>query len=160
MRTAMLVVTVLFITTFFTISTNAAETKMSFTKERVIDLITKVYKAPANKFLLKSLDDPSGEGGFRVVFVHQDKRYTMDYRWWGEGVAVWIRPNGTTDNLSVDAFSDGNADGVVDFGTDRVRVFAIKDHFYEDSKAEGAEYQAYWQKVYNAFLVSLEATIE
>jgi len=160
MRTAMLVVTVLFVTTFFAISTNAAETKMSFTKEQVIDLVVKVYKAPANKFLLKSLDDPSGEGGFRVVFVYHDKRYTMDYKWWGEGVAVWVRPNGTTDNLSVDAFSDGNADGVVDFGTDRVRVFATKDYCYEGSKAEGAEYQAYWQEVYNIFLAALEVTIE
>lgn len=159
MRTAMLVVTVLLVTTFFVISANAADSQ-TFTKEQVIDLVAKVYKAPASKFLLKSLDDPSGKGGFRVVFVHQDKRYTMDYKWWGEGVAVWVRPKGTTDDLSVDAFSDDNADGVVDFGTDRVRVFRIKDYGYEGSEAEGAEYQVYWQEVYTSFLAALKATIQ
>lgn len=57
------------------------------------------------------------EGGVRVVFVAEGKRYTFYHT--GDGsinfLSVWVRPNGTADPKLVETFSDFNPDGNIDF---------------------------------------------
>ena len=128
-----------------------------FTKDEIIDLVIDTHEAPARMFLLKSLNNPMkssnnptrDDPSFRVVFLCEGERYTFDWNWWVGGIQVWIA---SEDRLTL-VFADTNIDGVVDFGTDGlVRVFSAEGR-YPDSKAEGLEYQIYWQEIYDDFLL-------
>lgn len=149
---------------FFGAESYAQDIKPVMGKKRVSDLVARVYGAPKNKFVLKQMVRIGPDGSFRVVFVHNGKRYTFDrYRSGGflDDIQVWIRPDGTSHpSRPADVVFDSNADGVVDQGSDgRDKIFAAANHYREGSAAEGLKYRSYWQGVYNEALVGLEATL-
>ena len=120
--------------------------------KQLMELVDSVYQAPASKFLLKELDGPNN-CGFRVVYVYQNRRYTLDYKWHTPGFQAWVRPEGSGDLKSIEAFSDDNQDGVVNFGTDGgPKIFR--------SQVEGLEYESYWQGHYNDAIAGLKATLQ
>ena len=134
----------------------------TMTKEQVTDLVARVYDAPTGKFLLKQLNGQD-KRSFRVVFVHNGKRYPLDHNLGVDGIQAWIRPNGTSHpNPPVNAFTDANTDGIVDSGTDtdgHARIFAVADSYYKGSAATGLEHRSYWQKIYDEMLAGLQATL-
>lgn len=124
----------------------------------VQDLIARTYRAAPDTFLLKRMNGP--EGGFRVVFVHEGTRYTLDHDYWVEGIQVWERPNGTGGVDGSDAYADRDDDGVVDFGTDgHYRIFAPANYHHDGSPERGLQHRAYWQERYSRAILALQATL-
>ena len=158
MQKLILLVVVLF--TFLAVESRAQDVSPVMSGDQVVDLIASVYNTPAHRFLLKSLDGPDGRG-FRVVYVHNGKRYTLDHDWWVDGIQIWVRPDGTSHpNPPADAFADEDMDGVVDFGTDGdVRIFAVANHYHDGSAAMGMEHSPYWQNICNEALIGLRAAV-
>jgi len=139
---------------------HAQDVKPVMSKDQVVNLVARVYQSPAKKFLSKSLNGPDNRG-FRVVFIHNGKRYTLDHNWWTDGVQVWVRPNGTSHpSPPANAFADKNTDGIVDFGTDgHNKIFAVANTYYEGSEAKGLEHRPYWQNIYDEALSGLRTTL-
>jgi len=135
---------------------SAQDIKPAFDQEQVINLVTKVYNTPANDFLLKVGPDH----GYRVVFVFEGTRYTFDYNYWAKGIQIWLRPDGTSHpDLVAHCVADENLDGLIDFGSDGHRVFAVADHYRDGSASVGAEYQSHWQAVLNDALTGLASIV-
>ena len=155
-----LVSTLVVLVTFSAGKSHAQEVKPMMSEKQVTDLVFRVYDAPTGKFLSKQLNGPDHRG-FRVVFVHSGKRYTLDHEWWVDGIQIWIRPNGTSHpSVSADVLGDQNTDGVVDFGSDgHMRIFVAPNYFGDGTVTKGLEHQPYWQKIYNEALAGLEATL-
>lgn len=116
-------------------------------QEDLKNLVDRVYQAPANKFLSRSLNGPDGRG-FRIVFDHKGKRYTVDHDWHVEGIQVWVRRN--KDQKHPDVFGDKQMTGIVDYGSSN----GIK--FLSLEESVGDEYQIFWQEEYNQMLSGLQ----
>ena len=145
----------------------AAERNLS--SHELKEIIAQVYEAPAKKFLLKNTEPPklvamelcdpkdcdlsNYRSGFRIVFVCENKRYTVDHNWWIHGIQFWVRPNGTSDPRLAVGADDRDLDGVVEFGTDgNVRIF-------DEKSQEGLKWKPYWQEKYNEMLRCLKETL-
>lgn len=125
-------------------------------------LIQETYRADPERFIWKQMNGPD-DRGFRVVFVHEGRRYTVDHDWWTDGIQIWERPDGTGGLSVVDAYADNNSDGVVDFGADGERLYVGPDHrrlgLTGQRATQGAENRALWQRRYDRALIALAATV-
>jgi len=147
-----LVVLVMFSAT----ESHAQNVTPTMSERQVADLVARVHKAPAGKFLLKEIRGPDDQD-FRVVFIHNDKWYSVDYNLWVKGLYIWIRPDGASDARGADALGDENLDGIVDLGTDgHDKMFSVANSQQDGSEAKGLKHQPYWQDIYNEFLAGLE----
>lgn len=119
-------------------------------QEDLKKLIDRVYKTPANKFLSRSLNGPDGRG-FRIVFAHKGKRYTVDHDWYTNGVQVWIRRS--KEEQYPDVFRDSQMSGIVDSGSSNgQKIFSVEG-------SVGDEYQIFWQEEYNQMLAGLQKAL-
>ncbi|MBP9836775.1 MAG: hypothetical protein KBC78_02995 [Candidatus Pacebacteria bacterium] len=143
---------------FFVIfSTGAVASQSNQNLESVVSqedlkkLIDRVYKTSANKFLSMRFDGPQGRG-FRIVFNHKGKKYTVDHDWHTEGIQVWVRKS--KDEQNPDVFGDKQMTGVVDYGSDGGHKYLSLE------ESVGDEHQLYWQEEYNQMIVGLTRTLE
>ena len=87
---------------------------------------------------------------YRVVFVADGRRYTLQYSSAvGDvspvSIGFWERPDGTFGQDTVDWYDDENLDGEVNVGN------GPKHNLYSSSggKVEGVENKAHWQAAYD-----------
>jgi len=141
---------IIFLTVFAT-SAQAENMAMVKSEDGLRDLVARVYDAPARKFLVKELNGPNGTG-FRIVFSHEGKTYTVDHDWYEKGIQVWVRRSKSQEHA--DVFGDSEMTAVVDYGSaSGLKYFSLEED-------EGSEHQPYWQEEYNKMLIGLEIALD
>lgn len=130
-------------------------------KEEIENLIQATYAADPSTFLFKSLDAPVDGEGFRVLFVYEGKRYTLDHDWFMEGIRIWVRPEEDRHVVLADALGDINADGRVNYGTNGDdKVFNAPGAFGPSHEGSGEQHRPYWQDVYEEALRGWQAALQ
>jgi hypothetical protein len=156
LKSTLLVVLMIFLSS---LGSYAQDITPVMSQEEVISLIDSVYKAPAQKFLLKQLDKLDGPS-LHVVYVHNDNRYTLDYYQQTGGIWVYTRPNGTSNPDLVETVHDENTDGIADpvlASFDAIEQ-ALGVDAADQKRLEFQSQQGGLQELYNKALIGLRAT--
>ena len=105
--------------------------------------------------------------GWQVVFVQDGTRYTIYAV--DSLVSFWVRLNGTSESSVMVTFSDGDSDGLVDFGiwggtrkdSTTADLLHLKYFHYEKKKklgeAKNLQFMTYWQEKYSE---AVQATLK
>lgn len=80
------------------------------------------------------------DGGVQIVFAEGNLRYTFVHR--GQSLAVWVRPDGSSDKDSLATFADEELDGKVDMGVGG-------EKFFFPYTNKGTQYMPFWQRQYD-----------
>lgn len=93
------------------------------------------------------------DGSLQVVFRKGGLRYTFYYHPDEKDsfLSVWVRPNGTHGQKTMETFSDSTLNGRVDFGIkggdNDERYYVSGEELLLERK--GSQYEKYWQKQYD-----------
>ena len=135
----------------------AQNSEPEFNRERLLGLMAHAYTSPPEMSFFRTSRPDWPEGSFRMVFVHDERRYILEHiaplNNGGVGglVHIWIRRDRTSGNIR-NYVLDLQADGVVDQGNDTISSSARQ---FRRNQKIGSEFEPHWQRVYDDALVAL-----
>lgn len=128
--------------------------------------VVKLMHAPASRGKVLHWDDNYDGGAVQIVFVAKGKRYTFWHcpadEYEAALLSVWVRPDGTSGQGTLETFTDHELDGQVDFGVGPPGGLDSPKYFGDDGKGgrKGEKNRPYWQGLYDTAITAALARLK